>query len=385
MLQAVARPFRPDPRAVQALGQRFKIVPPGDKPAVECPAESRRRLQEGFAALAQTFGRVGQAGGQRIQLLSAFRQVAFELAADPALELLQPDQQGIAVRTENLGGGGRGRRAQVGREVGDGEIGFMADAGNHGKAAGADGARHDFLVERPEILDAAAAAAQDDGIAVARGGQLQGGGDPVGSAFALHRRRVKIDPDMRRPAAQRGQHVAQRGGLQAGDDGQRSRVFGQRALDSGGEQSFGFQLRLEADEALEEIALAGAAYRLDVELELAARLVEGHQHPRLDPVAVLQPPAEQLGAIPPHDAAHLGTGILERKIDMSGRRVGQVRNFTTDPGQRECRFEAIAHQAVEAGDADDRVGGCGRIVFGHAGDCNPCRWGTAGAGSPGCN
>lgn len=75
---------------------------------------------------------------------------------------------------------------------------------------------------------------------------------------------------MRRPPPQGGQHVAQGGRLQAGDDGQRLRVFGEQALDFGGEQSFGFEVGLEAEEALEEITLAGAADCFDVELKLAA-------------------------------------------------------------------------------------------------------------------
>ena len=58
------------------------------------------------------------------------------------------------------------------------------------------------------------------------------------------------------------------------------------------------------------VTLAGAANRLDIELELAAWLVERDQNPRLDSLAVFQSPADQLGTVAPHDAAHLGGGIL---------------------------------------------------------------------------
>ena len=62
-------------------------------------------------------------------------------------------------------GGGRGRGgAEVGDEVGDGLVGFVADGGDGGDAGGGDGARDDFLVEGPEVFEGAAAAADDDGV-----------------------------------------------------------------------------------------------------------------------------------------------------------------------------------------------------------------------------
>lgn len=228
------------------------------------PVELHTKAGDAFLPLAQALGRVGQAGGKRVEPLGVPGEAARKLAGNAAPELPQVREQGVAVRAEDLGGGGRRCRAQVGGEVGDGEVGFMADPGNHRQPAGADGTRHDFLVERPQILDAAAAPAQDDRIAIAGGGKLQGGGDPVGGAFALDRRGEEIDADMRRAPAQRGQDVAQGRRLRAGDDGQRPRVFGQGALDLGGEQSFGLESRPETEEALEQVALAGAADRFDV-------------------------------------------------------------------------------------------------------------------------
>ena len=101
-----------------------------------------------------------------------------------------------------------------------------------------------------------------------------------------------------------------------------------------------------------KIALAGPANRLDIELEFAAWLVKGHQRAGFDLLAIFQSPAEQLGAISPHHATHLGGAVLEREIDVAGGRVGQVRDFPADPGQRKGGFEAVAHQAVEAGNAE---------------------------------
>jgi hypothetical protein len=49
---------------------------------------------------------------------------------------------------------------RVGGKVGDGEIGFVADTGNHRHAGLHDGTRHHFFIERPQVLDAATAADQ---------------------------------------------------------------------------------------------------------------------------------------------------------------------------------------------------------------------------------
>ncbi len=65
---------------------------------------------------------------------------------------------------DQLGGGGRGGRAEVGSEVGDGEVGLMADGGDHGQARGGDGAGDALRVEGGQIFKRAAAAGEDDDV-----------------------------------------------------------------------------------------------------------------------------------------------------------------------------------------------------------------------------
>ena len=65
-----------------------------------------------------------------------------------------------------LRGVGRRRGPQVGDEVGDREVGLVADAGDDGHARGHDGARDGLLVERPQVFDAAAASRDDDHVDV---------------------------------------------------------------------------------------------------------------------------------------------------------------------------------------------------------------------------
>jgi hypothetical protein len=111
------------------------------------------------------------------------------------------------------------------------------------------------------------------------------------------RRRDRRRSPPGRRVAERAQYVAQGSCLQRGDDADAARKGGQGALAGAGEQAFAFELFLEAKELLVEVADAGATSRFDVELEIAARFVERDQHARLDVLAVLESPAEQLRAV----------------------------------------------------------------------------------------
>ena len=77
----------------------------------------------------------------------------------------------------------RGRwRAQVGHEVHDGEVGFMAHAADHRNGAGRDLARQRLVIEAPEIFNAAAAAQQQGIHFGALIGQPHLRGQPAGAS-----------------------------------------------------------------------------------------------------------------------------------------------------------------------------------------------------------
>ena len=72
-------------------------------------------------------------------------------------------QPRLARRGREFGGRGRRRRAQVGAEVGDGEVGLVAHAADQRHRAAARWcARQRLVVEGPQVLDRAAAAHQQD-------------------------------------------------------------------------------------------------------------------------------------------------------------------------------------------------------------------------------
>src|SRR6266568_5243656 len=59
---------------------------------------------------------------------------------------------------DELGSGGRRGGADVGDKIGNGEIGFVPDAGDNGNLGVGDGACDDLFVEGPQIFERAAAA-----------------------------------------------------------------------------------------------------------------------------------------------------------------------------------------------------------------------------------
>ena len=76
-----------------------------------------------------------------------------------------------AIGDADLAGLAGGQGAAVGGQVGEGHVDLVADGRDDRHAGAGDGPRHGLLVEGPEVLEAAAAAGDDDDV---------GAGDPVG-------------------------------------------------------------------------------------------------------------------------------------------------------------------------------------------------------------
>ena len=67
-----------------------------------------------------------------------------------------------------FGGGGGGGGAQVGDEIGDGEVGLVAYRGDDGEAARCDRAGDALAVEGGQVFERASAAGQDNHVREAR-------------------------------------------------------------------------------------------------------------------------------------------------------------------------------------------------------------------------
>jgi hypothetical protein len=110
---------------------------------------------------------------------------------------------------EQFRGGRRRRRAQVGGEVGDREIDFVADRGDDGDRAGADRARDRFVVERPQVFERAAAPREQEHVVRFRARGRSEHGDDRGRRFlALHGHGNHVDACERKTPREHAEHVA---------------------------------------------------------------------------------------------------------------------------------------------------------------------------------
>ena len=192
----------------------------------------------------QFLGR-GQGAHRRAQL-GAPRLLAAVPAGERApREAVDARQQLHAHRHRHLGGRGRRRRAHVGGEVDERHVGLVPDRGDQRDHARGHGPHHDLLVERPQVLERAAAARDDEEVGPAdrpvqrqRVEAMDGGGDLLGGAVALHPHRPH-DHVAREAVGEPVQDVADDGAGRRGDDADQLRQERQQLLARGVEQAFG--------------------------------------------------------------------------------------------------------------------------------------------------
>ncbi|CAG2155483.1 hypothetical protein LMG19282_04945 [Cupriavidus campinensis] len=296
----------------------------GDRVAQGCTQVPGQIVDPG-APLLQLRLRAAQPPRQPFQVLRAAFHLPVEGLRQRIARAAHRLQQVRAVRADQFRRArGRGG-AYIGHEVGNREIGLVAHAGHHRHRTARNRVRHHFLVERPEILDAATAPAQDQHVAFApRTGNIEHGGDLLRRAGALHRHRIDDDRHMGRAALERGQHVAHGRGLERGDHANRARVARNGSFAFGIEQTGLGKFFLETQESLVKIAHAGAAHRLHAQLQLAARLVHRHQRAHFHRLPFARGEIHVLVAPPEHHAADLRAGVLEREIPVAARRTREV-------------------------------------------------------------
>jgi len=260
-----------------------------------------------------------------------------------------------AARSGQRRGGGRRRRADVGDEIADREIGFVADARDDRQLRMKYGARDDLLVERPQVVERAAAAADDQHVDVRmRIRRPNRRRDFARGARTLHRRGVENDRHAGSAPAKRRQHVAQRGRMARRHDADSPRIRRQCALARAVEETRGFERALSREEPLVERALARLAHRLDVHLELAARLVDRGDRPHLDGETFAQHEPESLRLVAEEHAAHLRARVLQREVEMSGGRACDARDLAADPDEPQMTFHEEPRRRHEPRHRHDR-------------------------------
>jgi hypothetical protein len=126
----------------------------------------------------------------------------------------------FAARLHNqFGGGRRGGGADIGDKIGDGEIGFVAYAGNYGNFGGGDGADNFFFIENPEIFERAATARDyQDVYDFSTIEELNSADNFRGGAIALDAHGVQSQMHVAEAAAQDANDIANGGAARRGDE-----------------------------------------------------------------------------------------------------------------------------------------------------------------------
>jgi hypothetical protein len=128
-----------------------------------------RQQIEPVAAPRQGLARPGQAQGDPVQALRLPLQAAPGAPDERGAVRVEQLERRAGRRRHQLGRGGGCRRTQVGGEVGQGDVGLVADAAHHRHRRRAQRPHDALVVEGPEVLERAAAAADDEHVDLGAG------------------------------------------------------------------------------------------------------------------------------------------------------------------------------------------------------------------------
>ncbi len=175
---------------------------------------------------------------------------------------------------------------------------------------------------------------------------------------ALHQGRHQHHGDVGHAAAQRGDHVVQRGSPRRSHHANAARQRRQAALARRIEEAFGLQLRLQPQELLEQCALACTLHAFDDQLQITALLVDTQPAPQLDQLAIARRKVHELGRAPEHSAADLPAGVLDAEVAMAAGRAREAADLAAHRHRIEARLQSIAHGAAQRADFPDQRRRC---------------------------
>src|SRR5262245_60952734 len=320
--------------------------------------QPRARLVEPLARQREQRLRRRERARGRAQL-AAPRLLATPPAGERApRQAVEPPDEIDPHRDRQLGGGGRRRRAHVGGEVDERHVGLVPDRRDQRDRARRHRSHHDLLVERPQVLERAAAARDDEKVGPAdrpverkRVEAADGGGDLLGRAVALHAHRPH-DHVAREAVGEPVQDVADDGARGRCDDADQLWQERQELLARRVEQAFGRELALALLNERHERAESSRLERLDHDLVFRLAGIGG-QPPGdedLEPLLGLEPPAGERS--PPDHRLDFGILVLEREIAVAG---GGVRplvagDFSAHTHVAEGILDGLAQRRRELGD-----------------------------------
>lgn len=260
-------------------------------------------------------------------------------------------EEGLPCARDPFGGGGGGFGTEVGGKITEGKIGFVSDGGNEGDAGGGNSAGKAFLIEGPEVLEAAATAADDEEVTerFAVGG-FNRANDLGGGPGSLDAGGNDNEPAGPATPLKDGNKVTKGGPAGRGDEGDGPGQAGKGLFTGFIKESLRAKFFLQFEKGLLEATHAILLKGAENDLIVAAWLVDGEAPGTddLQPVAEAQGKAH--GVIAETDAGDGGAGILEGKVDMAGGLAPEVADFPPDTDDRIGRLEESLDFAREGGD-----------------------------------
>ena len=219
---------------------------------------------------------------------------------------------------DELGGGRGSGSAKVGGEVGDGEVGFVADGGDDGEWRGGDGSGNALGIEGGQIFQRSTAAGEDNDVDEVGGRERGDGGfDFSGGLIALNGDRDEQHIEAGVAAGDDGKEVSNDGAGGRGYDANSAWEGGQRALAIGVEEALGLEFFLELLEGKLERARADGFHGFRDKLHLAALLINADAAANQHVEAVVGAETEQNGLAAKEDDGELGVGVLEGEVNMA--------------------------------------------------------------------
>ena len=324
-------------RRAQAGRKPPHVIDAALDPTVDGVRQTLGEIVEALRGTSQQIGRIRQTAAQADQPLRQLAELALRAMEHPVIQLGEAMGELGAHRHGKLGGRGRGRRPAIGGVVDQGGVGLMPDRRDQRDHARRRGAHHDLLVERPEILERAAAARDDQQVRARHRARLrQGieprdrGGDLLGRELALHHHRPQQHP-AREALGQAMQDVPDHGAGRRGDDADHLGQERQGPLAPGIEQALGGELFPPLLEQGHQRTDAGGRQAVDEQLILGPARIGGDAAGRDHLEAVLRLERQAQRGTAPTDRVQAGRIVLEREVAMPRGVLLEAGDLAADP------------------------------------------------------
>jgi len=248
-------------------------------------------------------------------------------------EVVQNSNDVPAVGHGQLGRGRGGGGADVGHQIGEGDVHFVPDGRDRGNPDRCQGPAHCLTVERGQIFTATTASAYDAEVYPRNAvHQPQGLHQLTDCTFTLDPGAHDQNPRARPALAGDGDHIVQCGAVPAGDQRNDRGVLGKGPLASRVEQPVLLEDRLDP---LELLLLASHGRRGqhpgDNELEVSLVLVERRpaEHVHLGAVGRRLPGPSRVH--PEQTAAHLAAFIAKSEVPVTAGPDLTLHQLSADP------------------------------------------------------